>query len=80
LEAQLDNGKELKMRAGKLPLVLVGLMIGLAGCVFSIGGSSATNAPTKGQQLIDLKNALDRGAISQQEYYQQKQQILSRQP
>ena len=67
------------MGNGKLPLLL-GLMIGLSGCVFSIGGSSTANQPTKGQQLVDLKNALDRGAITPQEYEQQKQQILSRQP
>ena len=32
------------------------------------------------QQLIDLKSALDRGAINQQEYDQQKQQIMSQRP
>ena len=68
------------MGNGKLRLALLGLMIGLSGCVFTIGGSSTANTPTKGQQLIDLKNALDRGAITQQEYDQQKEQILSHQP
>jgi hypothetical protein len=60
-------------------LVLIALMAALNGCVFSIGSGGASN-PTKGQQLIDLKNALDRGAINQQEYEQQKQQIMSQRP
>jgi hypothetical protein len=68
------------MGTRKLPLLLLALMIGLGGCVFTIGGSSTANTPTKGQQLIDLKNALDHGAITPQEYEQQKQQILSHQP
>jgi hypothetical protein len=59
-------------------MILAGLA-SLNGCVFSIGSSGATN-PTKGQQLIDLKSALDRGAINQQEYEQQKQQIMSQRP
>jgi len=68
------------METKKLSLILLVLMTGLNGRVFSIGGSSTANTPTKGQQLIDLKNALDRGAITPQEYQQQKQQILSHQP
>ena len=67
------------MGKAKLGLVLLGMMLGLSGCVFSISGATP-NTPTKGQQLVDLKNALDRAAITQQEYDQQKQQILSRQP
>jgi hypothetical protein len=57
--------------------LVAGAMLALAGCVFTIGGSSTANTPTKGQQLVDLKNALDRGAINQQEYDQQKAQILA---
>ena len=64
----------------KSALVLLAAMPGLGGCVFSIGGSTSSNTPTKGQQLIDLKTALDHGAITQQEYEQQKAQILSHQP
>jgi hypothetical protein len=60
-------------------LVLLAGIAGLSGCVFSIGSSGGSN-PTKGQQLVDLKTALDRGAINQQEYDQQKQQIMSARP
>jgi hypothetical protein len=32
------------------------------------GGKKIENQPTLGQQLIDLKNARDEGAVSKQEY------------
>ena len=34
-------------------------------------------APTVGQQLLDLKKALDAGAITEQEYETEKAKILS---
>jgi hypothetical protein len=34
------------------------------------------NPPTTGQQLLDLKKALDSGAISQQEYEVLRESIL----
>jgi uncharacterized lipoprotein YbaY len=51
--------------------------VGLAGC-----SSSSTDvlAPTVsvsiGQQLIDLKNARDAGAISEQEYQAQARRVI----
>jgi hypothetical protein len=68
--------KEIPHMGKTLHISALLLMTTLAGCVFSISGSGTQ--PTKGQQLIDLKNARDRGAITQQEYDQQKTQILSR--
>jgi hypothetical protein len=59
-------------------IVLAALMIGLAtvsGCI-GIGGS--TNTPTKGQELVDLKLALDRGAINQGEYDAAKMKVINR--
>jgi hypothetical protein len=57
----------------------VALCVGLAGtgggCA-AVGGSN--NRPTKGQELIDLKAALDRGAINQADYETTKTQIMSR--
>jgi hypothetical protein len=47
----------------------------LGGCI-AVGGNTST--PSKGQELVDLKNALDRGAITQAEYDSTKAQILSR--
>jgi hypothetical protein len=53
--------------------------LALAGCL-SFGGGSDTsttvNPPTTGQQLLDLKKALDSGAISQQEYEVLRESIL----
>jgi Short C-terminal domain len=49
--------------------------IGGGGC---IGVAGDTNPPTRGQELIDLKSALDRGAITQTEYDAAKARILER--
>ena len=56
---------------------IMSLAFSLAGCM-AIGGTSTVQKPTTGQQLVDLKLALDRGAINQAEYDQQKTLILSR--
>lgn len=56
------------------PLVIA-LSLGLSAC----GGGGATTAietQTTGQQLIDLKAALDAGVITQREYDAKRQQIL----
>ncbi len=59
-------------------LVVSTLAFGLTAC----GGGGATSATaitttTTGQQLIDLKNALDNGAITQGEYQRQRAKILN---
>ena len=54
--------------------LFVGL-VGTGGCI-AVGGAS--NRPTKGQELIDLKAALDRGAINPAEYETTKTQVMSR--
>ncbi len=49
----------------------------LPGC--SVVDTRTTNTPpTAGQELIDLKAALDKGVITQAEYDQKKAQILTR--
>jgi putative oligomerization/nucleic acid binding protein len=56
------------------------LLFGLAAC--SGGGAevrSEVSTTTVGQQLIDLKKALDSGAMNQQEYEQQRKKILEKQ-
>jgi hypothetical protein len=51
------------------------------GCSWSIGGGKegANNTrPTRGQELIDLQRARDQGAITPDQYEDQKRRILSR--
>jgi hypothetical protein len=62
------------------------LLLSVAGCL-SIGGGSDTTSttstvvqPTIGQQLVDLKKALDTGAVSKEEYETLRQRILSPRP
>ena len=63
-----------------LLLALCGILLfGFAAC----GGGGADvrseiTTTTVGQQLIDLKKALDSGAMTQQEYEQQRKKILER--
>jgi hypothetical protein len=62
--------------------VLVGLtaMTLLTGCIgVSLGGGSTTHtqAPTVGQQLIDLQKAKDAGIITDAEYQAQKAKLLA---
>jgi hypothetical protein len=61
-------------------VVAVGIMAGVTGgCAWSIGSDRKSDArPTKGQELVDLKKALDQGAISEEEYQAQKQRLLSK--
>jgi hypothetical protein len=47
----------------------------LSGCI-AVGGGE--HVPTRGQEITDLKAALDRGAITQAEYDSTKAQILNR--
>jgi len=61
-------------------LCAVAIALTLASC--GGGGSTSTTAVqnttvSKGQQLIDLKKALDGGAISQRDYDSQRSKILS---
>ena len=61
-------------------LAVCGLVVfGAAAC----GGGGAevkseVSTTTTGQQLIDLKKALDAGAINQQEYERERKKILEK--
>jgi hypothetical protein len=61
-------------------LAVCGLFVfGIAAC----GGGGAevkseVSTTTTGQQLIDLKKALDAGAINQQEYERERKKILEK--
>jgi hypothetical protein len=59
-------------------ILLLALWVGLAGIVGCIAVGGTSKQPTKGQELIDLKTALDRGSITPAEYDSTKAQILDR--
>jgi len=55
------------------------LILALAGCGgggASLESKSDVRTTTTGQELLDLKAALDAGAISQDEYDEQRERIL----
>jgi len=57
-----------------LGAAVIVLSLGLTAC----GGSSTTvkQTETQGQQLMDLKEAYDKGVISEKEYESTKKKIL----
>ena len=65
-----------------LALFLCGILFVCAsfGCAWSVGGRKGhvTTPPTQGQELIDLKRALQLGAIDQADYDAQKKNVLER--
>ena len=74
MKPKLSKSMRLVAAAG-----LMGLL--LSGCAWQIGGDKkGTNVvqTTRGQELIDLKKALDQGAITQDEYQAQRQKIMQR--
>ena len=60
--------------------LLMGCFVNLAHSVHAGGGTITTeiNNSTTGQELIDLKQALDSGAITQAEYDELKLNIIER--
>ncbi len=58
----------------------ISAMMLLTGCLaLDIGGGTSTRAqaPTMGQQLVDLQKAKESGAISDAEYQTQKAKLLN---
>lgn len=69
----------MRLRTTVSVLGLLGLL-SLGGCFWSIGGGSDRKVieHTAGQQLTDLKRALEAGAINQDEYDKIKRVYLSK--
>ena len=65
------------MKRTLLACLLLSALATLPSCI-AVGGTSNSPQPTTGQELIDLKTALDHGAITQPEYDQKKAEILNR--
>ena len=50
-------------------ILMLTVLTTMVSCIaVGTGGKKAGNQPTLGQQLMDLKNARDEGAVSKQEY------------
>jgi len=60
-------------------LPAIAAVAALQGCI-AVGGTSRVDSPTLGKQLVDLKGALDCGALSETEYQAAKAELLSRKP
>lgn len=68
------------MRSISAGSILVSAMTAL--CLVACGGGGAKvkseiTTTTKGQQLMDIKKAMDDGAITQDEYNSEKKRILT---
>jgi len=57
-------------------LVAIVVMTSVLSSCIAIGGTQNDHRPTAGQELVDLKTALDKGAITQEEYDKKKALIL----
>ena len=68
------------MKNKLLPAVAVlAVAASLSGCLnlqFGGGSTAETAPPTMGRQLTDLKKAKDAGAITEEEYREQRAKIL----
>lgn len=60
-----------------IPVLMLASFLTLGGCFFHGGTQEHINSPTLGQELTDLKAALDEGAISQQEYQRKKERLIN---
>ncbi len=54
------------------------LLIGVASCGGGAEVQSRVSTKTVGQELMDLKNAMDSGAMTKDEYEKERAKVLSR--
>jgi hypothetical protein len=69
-------------KGGKMVRLICAMAVALALASCGGGGSESSTSVenttvSKGQQLMDLKHALDAGAISQSDYNSQRAKILA---
>ncbi|MEN9556254.1 MAG: hypothetical protein RLZZ232_2540 [Planctomycetota bacterium] len=66
------------MRKAIRMIALLLLVFQLPGCFLPfIRTSSTVSAPTVGRQLVDLKEALDSGAITPEEFQRKREEIIN---
>jgi hypothetical protein len=58
--------------------VLAAVLLVQSSCAFSIGGGSTEEVQNRtwGQQFLDLKRALDEGAMTQKEFEEAKRKMI----
>jgi len=64
----------------RVAVILIGMVISTA-AITACGGSKTvqnTNTQTYGQEMLDLKKALDQGAINEKEYNDAKKAITNK--
>ena len=60
-------------------VVTAGLLcVGLFGCSVSSQDCTGPHPPTLGEELSDLKNARDDGALNEEQYEEARRKLLSR--
>ena len=57
-------------------VIAIALMMGLSGCGGNDTQTTVKTTETQGKQLLDLKEAYDKGVITQSEYQRTKNEIL----
>lgn len=77
IRAAMLRDRLLRARRTLPACALIGAAATLQGCI-AVGGTSRSEAPTLGRQLIDLKAAYDAGAMTEAEYSTAKSQMLSK--
>lgn len=69
--------KEESMTAARVLVLAVLVMAGASGCaMFNKGTLQYSRTFTIGKELVDLKDAMDKGALTQDEYAKAKKDIL----
>lgn len=64
------------MKKFVLSAAVVALTLGLGGCGGSDTRTTVQSKETQGKQLLDLKEAYDKGVITEKEYENTKEDIL----
>ena len=62
-------------KIGRTAIIVLVTAALLTGCAIGSGSKTEVVKPTLGQELVDLKNAKDSGAISEQEYTELKEKL-----
>ena len=68
-------GTRARSIAAATPLAVSAFLV--TGCVAAFGGTEKTHPPTLGRQLMDLKTAYDKDAITEEQFLDARSRLLS---